>query len=454
MFRDFLRAGFGGVASQFINFAALPIISRLYTPAAYAEWAIVITTATIVGLVACFRFELAIVIPKDKVEASSIFWGCIFIALGTGLIVALGLAVLPFRDVLGSAVPDSRLHAYIGAISLFAVSLATYTALSYWNIRHQRYMLNSFTAILVAVFTFAGQVGWAMMFPRTALGLVIGTLLGQFAGAASLFLGVAYKRNLPSLNREILGQIGPCLKRQRKFLQYSTPYTLFGILRERAALFVLQYFSTPTQVGLYAFAYRIMNFPVVLVSNSLRPVVFQAGAVRGVKGIESQINAIFKWLVILSTPFVVIYFSLADKLFLWFFGPNWVEAGQMGKFIIFPIFTFMFVNWMDRIMDLLGQQRLTLVLEVTFSIASITALCVGFLSGLGLKGSLTLQATVLVLYNITYLSMAYVRAGYDRVRLVYLFGLGVAIAGISFAVITVVRIVLVHTAHVELFLLK
>lgn len=51
MFRDFLRAGFGGVASQLINFAALPIISRLYTPAAYAEWAIVMTTATIVGVI-------------------------------------------------------------------------------------------------------------------------------------------------------------------------------------------------------------------------------------------------------------------------------------------------------------------------------------------------------------------------------------------------------------------
>jgi O-antigen/teichoic acid export membrane protein len=402
--------------------------------------------------VGCFRFELAIVIPIDSDEASSVFWGCIFLALGIGLLLAVGLLLFPLRAILGQAIPDSRVHAYVAAITLLSVSLAGFAALTYWNIRQQRYTLNSITAILVAVMTLAAQITWGMFLPRTAMGLVIGTLIGQGVGTLVLFLALVRGQNLPRLNRQIFDQIYPSLKRQGKFLKYSTPYTLFGILRDRAALFVLQIFSTTTQVGLYALAYRIMNFPVSIVSNSLRPVVFQAGAVRGVKEIESQINSIFKWLVVLSTPFVVIYFSFADKLFLLFFGPNWAEAGHIGKYIILPIFTFMFVNWMDRIMDLLGQQRLTLVLEVCFSLASITALCAGFLSGLGLRGSLTLQAIVLVLYNLTYLSLAYLRAGYDRVKLLRLAALGLAIASASFVVITLARTVIMWASPVELFL--
>jgi len=203
MFRDFLRAGFGGVASQAINFAALPIISRLYTPAAYAEWAIVITTATIVGLVGCFRFELAIVIPKDSDEASSVFWGCIFLALGIGLLLAVGLLLFPLRAILGQAIPDSRVHAYVAAITLLSVSLAGFAALTYWNIRQQRYTLNSITAILVAVMTLAAQITWGMFLPRTAMGLVIGTLIGQGVGTLVLFLALVRGQNLPRLNRQI-----------------------------------------------------------------------------------------------------------------------------------------------------------------------------------------------------------------------------------------------------------
>jgi len=82
-------------------------------------------------------------------------------------------------------------------------------------------------------------------------------------------------------------------------------------------------------------------------------------------------------------------------------------------------------------MDVLGQQRTTLVLEIIFASLSVFALWGGFVLGMGLEGALTMLAIVLVLYNITYLVMVYERAGYDKTRLLNILGYGGISAGIA-----------------------
>jgi len=168
---------------------------------------------------------------------------------------------------------------------------------------------------------------------------------------------------------------------------------------------------------MYAFAYRILYFPVNLISSALRPVLFYETALKGVRRLEEQINAILKWLVIIVTPFVVLYLFYSRFLFRVFFGERWSDAGFMGVFIIFPVFTFLFCNWMDRIMDVLGKQKLTLFLEIFFASLSITGLWLGFWLNLGMIGALLMQCIVLVTYNITYLYIVYSVANFDKLGL-------------------------------------
>ena len=440
---SFLRAGFGGAGGQFINFLALPILSRLYAPDAYAGWALVIASATILGSIAGFRFELAIVIPKDEREATSVFWGYLLISILVVLCAFLGLTAIDPAGTLflGNFRYDFGFLSINVLIGFLAFFLATYNLLLYWHIRHQRYSINSVAQITLAGFTLAGQAGWAMMRQPTASGLIFGTLLGQLAGLSVLLVGALYSRSFPHLDHQIVRAIPAQLKVYQKFPTYSTPYTMLGLLRDRAALFILGYFANASQVGQYAFVYRIMNFPVALISNSLRPVLFQISASQGVKSVELQINKILKWLIVFSTPFLVFYFFFADEIFLWFFGSEWIQAGHIGKYVIFPIYTFLFVNWMDRIMDVLGQQRTTLVLEAIFATLSVLALSGGFFLGMELEGALGMSAIVLVLYNITYLIVVYERAGYDKARLLSMLGFGVISAGISLAVAVLFRTV-------------
>ena len=434
---DFVRAGFGGGFSQLINFLVLPVITRLYTPREYATWALFLAAGTIIGSIANLRYELAIVLPKKDEEAGAVFWGGVAIAL---CIVLLGTGTLALFSILAKSLFVAPLYIIV-FIGLFALSFAIYQDMRYWNIRLRRFALNSWAQILFVSMAAGVQVMWAVVYKATAMGLILGSLFGQISAFLLLIMSANHDDAFPHFSHDWRETV-LLLKQYRNFFFYSTPYTLFGILRDRGVLFVLDYFAGSSVVGLYALAFRIMNFPVNLISNSLRPVLFQKAAKQGVRTVELHIYRILRFLVVVSVPFVVLYFFFANDIFRLLFGPAWVEAGDVGKFIILPIYTFLFVNWIDRLMDVLGEQRLTLILEVVFATGAIIGLVLGFVLNLGLGGALIIYASVLVAYNIAYLLFAYERASFLKIRLLKVVGYGAVSGGASLLLLLLGKILL------------
>ena len=441
MLKNFLQAGFGGFFSQLIVFLTLPLITRLYAPDTYAIWAIVMATAGISGAIACFRYELAIVTANDEDDASSIFWACIISSLLFGIIILGSYFIIAQQRYFNiDRITFNLLHYFI-FVSLMAAFTGITATLQYWHTRHKSFIHNSIALVVSSCVTVIIQLLWAYKIAPSPYGLLLGSISGLLTAIIFQLSAIFFTRTIPVLNLTIIKRIFVCLKQQRLFLQYSTPYTLFGVIRDRVTVLVMQMFLPMPTVGLYALVYRVMNFPVMLVSNALRPVFFQACSSQGVKAIESQLNRIMKWLVVLAMPCVVVYFYFADDLFTLFFGPQWQGAGHIGKFLIFPVVTFLLVNWMDRIMDVLGQQKLTLLLEVTFSTLSIFGLWLGFFLTLGLTGALLIQCSVLVLYNIAYLIVAFGKAGYDRIKLFKLVPLAIVMSVITAFTLEILKMV-------------
>lgn len=438
MLKNFLHAGFGGGISQLISFFSLPLIARIYSPTTYATWAIVMATAGILGTIACFRYELAIVTSNDENDASSILWGCITLSLLISIIIFTSFYILSKENYIHQDSIHLNVFHHSIFISLIAALMSIGSTLQYWNTRHKLFFHNSIALVASSSITVAVQLLWALKISPTADGLLLGSVCGLLAAILFRLGAILFTNKSPILSWEVINHILDRMKENSRFLKYSTPYALFGVVRDRATILVMEIYLPMQIVGLYALAYRVMNFPVTLVSNAIRPVFFQACSSQGVKAIEPQLNRIMKWLVILAMPCVVFYFYFADEIFMLFFGSKWQGAGNIGKILIFPMVTFLLVNWMDRIMDVLGEQRLTLLLETIFSSLSLLGLLVGFLLGLGLIRALIIQCSILVLYNITYLIIAFDRAGYDRRRPFKLMPLAFVITIITTLVIEII----------------
>ncbi len=63
----------GGTAfAQLIGFICLPILTRLYTPEDYSVLGVYVAIVSILSVVSCLRFEIAIPISKHNEEAKAL----------------------------------------------------------------------------------------------------------------------------------------------------------------------------------------------------------------------------------------------------------------------------------------------------------------------------------------------------------------------------------------------
>ena len=79
------------IAAQAVAFITAPIIARLFLPEHFGVRQIFVSTASVVGVVTCLRYELSIPLGKDKKEVRASFVLSLFFAL---IFTLMALAVM------------------------------------------------------------------------------------------------------------------------------------------------------------------------------------------------------------------------------------------------------------------------------------------------------------------------------------------------------------------------
>jgi O-antigen/teichoic acid export membrane protein len=408
--KQLVGAGMGGLVGQITALAALPLISRLYSQEDIGTWAIWLGASTILGSVAYLRYELAIVVAGDDEEARNlaVLCGSLLLA-GTGLGI-MACAFPAVRKFVGQGVGIETWIPF--TFPIMALGIGWMQIMQSWCVRRQWYGMQS---VAQAVFAVAAPVFQVVggLWGGGAEWLVGGTLGGQWI--AAVVLGVFVQRKPWRLFRKpsSVSSLLTAARRYKAFSFYSAPYTLFGVVRDRASLFILQAFVTSAQVGQYAFIWRSLNFPVTLISGAIRPVLFRDSAAMGVDQAGRDIRQILTVLALAGTPWAVLFFVMPGEWLSAVFGKAWSQAGFIGAWVIWIAFSYLFCNWLDRLMDVLQRQRLTLMMEMAFSTLALCGMIWAFYAGLGFRGALAAQTTILVTYNLVYLVVAFHCAGYN-----------------------------------------
>ncbi len=424
MIRRFLKAGFGGLGAQLLNFGFLPLLSRVYSPHAYAGWAIVVLAATLIGSTACLRLELAIVLPRDEIGGRTTFWLCMSLGVVTTLLVALAVSTPQVRSALAhEGAGGARLTVLVPLLTLFfSLSLI----MQYWCIRQQAFALHSLSTIALAAFTNGAHLLLGRFRSNDEGSLLIGSAVGQGGTALLLAVGLLAIGKLPSLRGIELAGLRAAFRTHRHFALFSTPYTLLNFVRDRTTLYLLEVYLSRAQVGYYALTQRLTTAPVSLVAGSLRPVIFQSAAAEGIESVGPRIQRLMSALAVVTSPLVVLFIFNSAELFQTFFGPEWRPAGRMGLFLVWPAYTFLFSTWLDRLLDVMGKQRLALFLQSVFSVGSVIVILIGFHFS-GMIGGLLGECLVSCACNIAFIVVVFWSARFS-LRLLLRPALSAAIA--------------------------
>lgn len=397
MLGSILKSSFGGLGAQVVQFLAIPFLARLYTPGDFAILALCLAGLLLFSSIAAFRYELAVMIPKGHQQASDLFWGavcCVSAMAGLGGIL---LAMPCLRQFLGLGDMTAGQAGLLfgGGILLQGMLML----LSNWATRQGCFGMNASAQVVQAVTTVVFQILWMTLDGLGEWGLILGYVVGQGASLLVTVIGLQRSGDLPNWPSCAQAMLW-VMREQYRFPLYGVPRTLCGYVRDRGSIVIMEQHAARTDIGGYAVVLRLVSFPVSLVAGAVRPVLYRSMAKEGIAANEDRINAIQRLLVLLATPWLAVVMVMADDLALLLLGRQWHGMGDMMRVLIWPCYALLFINWLDRIMDVGSRQRVAMWMEGSCAVLSVLALWLV----LGSSGSMLLgimaQAVVLVVYYV------------------------------------------------------
>ena len=210
----------GSIFAQGLGVLVAPIVTRLFAPETFGVAALFASITGIIGVVACLRYELSIMLPKTDEEAANLFGLSLFFVL---IITGISALIIYFAgdvivDLLNS--PELKKTRWLIPVSVFVSG--TFLALSFWNSRTKHFGRLSIARLISSVFAqstrlgagYAGFVSSSVLIGSGILGQIITTffLSGQiWQDDSHLFkTSIRWKKMIAGL------------RRHKKFLIYGT----------------------------------------------------------------------------------------------------------------------------------------------------------------------------------------------------------------------------------------
>ena len=329
----------GTAIAQFLLVLAMPVLTRLYTPADYGALAVYSSTLTVLLVLSSLRYELAIPLPEDEeVAASLLALTFVLLAVMTALV---SLLVWLAGDAFIAAVNVPALRPYRWLIPLGFIGAGTYQALLYWAIRRREFGRVAHTKLRQGVGQVVSQVGLGLA-RFGAPGLLIGDVIGRVAGGGGLALLALRERPHARVTRASLLAVAV---RYRRFPLLTTWSGLLNIgsLQLPSILFSASFGAAAA--GLYALSYKMLVLPTMLVAQAVGQ-VFLSRAAAVVREPVRLRRLTERTALVLFAGGLPVFGALAlggPDLFATVMGHQWEQAGRYAQ-VLAPWFAVWLVS--------------------------------------------------------------------------------------------------------------
>ena len=385
----------GALAGRLIGLAAMPIVTRLYSPADFGLLAVFSAVVMVMSPVLAFRLEEGVPLLRRDQTAFALLVGTAMIAVvnAVGLTAALWFGIA----MLGERAPSiAGLRAWLWLMPPALILLFAYTALAHWAARRCDYGLLARTRISQALAGAGVKIGLGFLGAQP-LGLLIGQIAGQSAGIGRSLR--RYRAEFAALLRGLTARrarvaIGAC----RVFAIYRFPADLVLYASMQALVLLVALRFDAAVVGQVGLAAMVVTVPVNLIGGSLAR-AYQAEAAARHRG-RADFNDLTRRYALrgflAAVPVVVGVALLAPPLFGRLFGPEWAPAGRLSALIAIHLLTQFPASAIVGLLTVTGRQRLFLWFQVQRAVLVLAALAAGLALGLGLEDVVLIYALTLL----------------------------------------------------------
>lgn len=410
----------GAGVSQGITVLGTLILARLIEPREFGLFALFVTVITFVSVIGGARYELAIMLPEQDSEAANVA------ALSASVTLGIALASVPCVAIFGAAIAkllgDPRVQVWLWAIPPVLLLIGVGEVGRNWFGRTKDFRLIAIARVSQSAGLIAGQLAlWALNF-EGGVALIGGWLFGQFVWTAVLLAYLAKRDGRFIVSEFRISSIPQLAAKYKTFPAYRTPFSFVANGVSQLIFVIFRLFCGLNVVGIYLMANRAIYFPVTLFGSSMGQVFYQKAATEiRTKQLEPFVNRLMRSQIALAAPVLIFFAFEAPLIFDTLLGSRWKTSGNFAAWLAFAAFLYLVNNWLGRLFDVCGRQRLALFLQLGAGSVSLGALTLALYLGHAPIWGIAAFTISEVVCSLIWLICAYVIAGFDLRHLV---GLG------------------------------
>ena len=373
---DVLKLVSGTAFAQGLTICASPFLTRLYGPEAFGTLALFVSITSIIGAIACLRYELAIMLPESDEEAANL--------LGVSLcfVVLISILTVPMvwlgKPIIPGLLKAPQLAAYLWLVPPMVFFSGTLLAFNYWNSRRKYFGRLSLARIFQSVTTTITQLGSGYIGYGNG-GSLIGASVAGFTMSSLALAGQIWREDSHLLRQNINWYgIRQALKRYSKFPLYDTWASLLNIISWQLPTLLLSNFFSASVVGYYALAFRLMSLPMNFIGRSIGQVFFQRASVAKSNGkLAEVVEETFSHLVKVSMFPILILTLTGQDIFVLAFGEQWRESGIYVQILGGWSFFWFIASPISTLFTVLERQQDLLYIQTGIFISRLLSLSIG-----------------------------------------------------------------------------
>ena len=435
---DWARLASAAVLAQLVPLLVLPWLTRSLPTEDIGRWTLFAALASNFAIVACLRYEYALVMPRSPAGARSVLVLCLTLALGWGGGLALGLSVLAggWPGVAawltqGLGVPPAslaRLEALGSVLAWLPASVllaGVVQALTLWHNRGGRFDVIGQARVAAPVAAAGAQAAGALTWPGvpgaaghagavmggagSALGahvLAGGQVFGQLVGAVRLVWRA--RADLAALRRHARWRwqrrrAWVLARRYRQFPLVNTPHAFVKGLQDTVALALVLALAGPAAAGLFGLMVRVVMAPTSLIGGALSEVLLGRAAQTWREGgdLVPTLKRSARILTLFAVPAAGVLVLGGPWLFATVFGPHWREAGEWARWLAPCMAGRMIVGPLTVVPMILERQTTAFAFSLCGNALYVAALWVGLRWG-GLEAACGAVSWVMSVYFLAF----------------------------------------------------
>lgn len=374
--RNVLTLMFGTVIGQAIPVVSSFIISRMYSPEDFGTFGLFMSVATILGVVAVGRYEMAIMLPRKDEDAMNLVGLCGFIIIVFSVVCTIPLVL--FSRKLALLLKNPAIAPWLWLSAIAALSFGFFQTFTMWLNRKNQYRSMSLSKIVQACVAAAVMIVIGI-FKHGPSGLIWAFIFSQMI-PASLLGSIVYR--LQKEKKFVISRVKMIEQavRYKDFPKINAVHAFIDQLQSNGIIFIISALFSSTVLGLYSFTMRVLRTPLLFIGRSVSQVFYQKAAETYNAGedIHTMVKKVIIRLALIGLPIFGLLFLTAPFVFSLFFGEKWRQAGVYTQ-ILAPWLYFNFISSsLSQLPLLVNEQKMNFVIGFFYYILLVICIFAGY----------------------------------------------------------------------------